>query len=137
MQTVLLIVAMLMGFVNQNQIMELPEFANRYKQVKVDEAKLNNVSGKGITVVVVLGTWCKDSVEHVPAFVKINEKLKFDAVDYICVGRKLKDDTGVVKDLNIKRIPTFIFFKSGEEIGRIVETPKKTLEEDIKQILSK
>jgi thiol-disulfide isomerase/thioredoxin len=137
MQTVLLLIAMLTGFVTQNQIMEYPEFANRYKQVKINDAKLTNISGKNVTVMVVLGTWCKDSVEHVPVFVKISEKIKFDAIDWLCVGRKLKDNTGVVSDLNIKRIPTFIFFRNGEEIGRIVETPEKTIEDDIKQILKR
>lgn len=137
MQTLVLFASILMGFVNQQQIMNLQEFSNRYKEVKVDQTKLKDISTKDVSVMVVLGTWCGDSVEHVPEFVKINETLRFQSIDWLCVGRKLKDDTGVVKDLKIERVPTFIFFKNGEEIGRIIEHPKKSMVEDIKNILKK
>jgi len=135
MQTILLITTILMGFVNQPQIMKLEKFSNRYKEVKIQQADLQNISVIDVTVIVVLGTWCGDSVEHVPEFVKINETLKFNSIEWLCVGRKLKDNTGVAKDLKIQRVPTFIFYKKGKEIGRIIETPKKTMEKDIKKIL--
>jgi len=34
------------------------------------------------------------------------------------------------KKFKIERIPTFIFLRNGKEIGRIIETPVKSLEED-------
>ena len=40
-----------------------------------------------------------------------------------------------IEDLNIELVPTFIIYKKGEEIGRIVETPYDTLEEDIWKIV--
>lgn len=135
MQGLLLISAILMGFVNQPQIMKLEDFSNRYKEVKIEQSKLQNISGKNITIMVVLGTWCEDSVDHVPEFVKISETVNFSSIEWLCVGRKLKDDTGVAKDMDIKKVPTFIFFKEGKEIGRIIEHPKKSMVEDLQEIL--
>ncbi|MEM1407485.1 MAG: hypothetical protein AAGG59_11970, partial [Bacteroidota bacterium] len=37
---------------------------------------------------------------------------------------------------NIHRVPTFIFHKNGEEIGRIVESPKESLEVDMLKIVT-
>jgi hypothetical protein len=33
--------------------------------------------------------------------------------------------------MNIERVPTFIFKRGGEEIGRIIETPDESLEADM------
>jgi tetratricopeptide (TPR) repeat protein len=44
--------------------------------------------------------------------------------------------TGEEKGLNIHRVPTFIFYKDGKEVNRIVESPKTTFEYDIKAILN-
>jgi hypothetical protein len=37
----------------------------------------------------------------------------------------------------VERVPTFIFFRGSQEIGRIVEHPKNSLMEDTIAILSK
>jgi hypothetical protein len=41
-----------------------------------------------------------------------------------------------IKGKNIQKIPTFIFFIDGEEIGRVIEHPITSLEEDILDIIS-
>ena len=38
--------------------------------------------------------------------------------------------------LNITNVPTFIFYEKGVEINRIVESPIKSLEEDMLEILT-
>ena len=55
----------------------------------------------------------------------------------ICVDRDKKAEGTEVGDLNIEFVPTFIIYKNDEEVGRIIEEPKVTLEEDLKQILFK
>jgi len=42
---------------------------------------------------------------------------------------------GLEKDKNIHHVPTFIVSKERQEIGRIVETPIGTLEDDLFNIL--
>jgi len=35
----------------------------------------------------------------------------------------------------VENVPTFIFFRNGEELGRIIEAPDKSLEEDMAGII--
>jgi hypothetical protein len=56
--------------------------------------------------------------------------------DFFSVERKAnKDQKYYVKALKIERIPTFIFYRNGREIGRIVENPKTEMLEDILAIV--
>ncbi|RLE19275.1 MAG: hypothetical protein DRJ14_01160 [Acidobacteria bacterium] len=136
MKTMILLALLgLSGFVTTKQVLSVPSFQKRYEQVKIDTVSLKGLSGKGVTVITVFGDWCSDSVEHVPEFIRINEKLRFDDVQWVGVGRHLADDTGIVNAYHIKRVPTFLFFAKGMEMGRIVEHPKETMEKDTAAIL--
>jgi hypothetical protein len=87
----------------------------------------------GLGVIIVLGTWCSDSQEQVPKFLKVWDKVYFLGSDLtmICVNREKKGDTVDITRYDIQRVPTFIFTRNGKEIGRIIETPTRTLEEDM------
>lgn len=102
--------------------------------VKEFKDKLEDVS-----VSLVMGTWCSDSRTEVPRFFKIMDAADFsnDKIEIINVDRE-KEVDGVENydDMDIELVPTFIFYKDGEEIGRIVETPKESLEKDIAEIVS-
>ena len=93
-------------------------------------------------VKVFLGTWCGDSKREVPRFYKVLESIKFpkDQLEVIAVDRTTdaykQSPTGEEKGLNIHRVPTFIFYKDGKEVNRIVESPKTTFEHDINAILN-
>jgi len=41
-----------------------------------------------------------------------------------------------ISALKIERVPTFIVYDGIKELGRIIETPAETLEEDLLMILS-
>jgi len=94
---------------------------------------------KGLEIVIVMATWCGDCIEQVPRFYKIldgigfkDPKLKLIAVD----GNKVAGDTDI-SALGIVRVPTFLFYKDGREIGKIVESPTgSTLERDMLLILT-
>ncbi len=136
MKTMILLTLLgLSGFVSTKQVLSIPAFQKRYSQVKIDPAPLEGIKGKGITVITVFGDWCSDSVEHVPEFIKINQKLRFDDLQWVAVGHHLSDDTGIVQTYHIKRVPTFLFFVNGVEVGRIVEHPKTTMEKDTAAII--
>ena len=67
------------------------------------------------------------------------EQLPANAVSLEIIGTdrdKLAGDTDI-SSLNIEFVPTFIFYESDTELGRIVETPSETMEKDILQILNK
>lgn len=109
------------------------------------DAKTISTIEKGLsnyTILVFMGTWCGDSRKEVPRLYKILEaakypmqQLKVVAVDNDQNNYK-KSPTGEEKELNIHRVPTFIFYRNGNEINRIVEHPIETLEKDINTIIS-
>ena len=93
-------------------------------------------------VLLFLGTWCGDSKREVPRMLKVlqasdfpEEQLKIIALDRR-KGNYKKGLNGEEKGWNIKRVPTLIFLKNGEEVNRIVERPIDTIEEDFLTILT-
>ena len=116
-------------------------FNSEFDNYSVDSVTLKDISDKlkDVKITIVMGTWCSDSRREVPRFLKILDLLPFDQknLNMICVDRtKTAPDCGVEK-LDIKFVPTFIFYKDDIEIGRIVETPKETLEKDLVKIVVK
>ena len=97
---------------------------------------------KDYEIKIFLGTWCGDSKREVPRFYKILESLDFQnkKVETIALNHTReeykKSPTGEEKGLNIIKVPTFIFFKNGKEVNRIVESPVESLEKDILSIIN-
>ncbi len=114
-------------------------FKKEYRNYKPDPGVLNQIKTCNYpdSVTVVMGTWCSDSRLQVPRFYKIIDKANWDTrfVKLICVNKNKKAESIDIEDLNISKIPTFIFYKNGVEKGRIVESPENTLEKDILNIL--
>lgn len=113
-----------------------PEY-NNYKPISKIISKLNPLIS-GITIKVVLGTWCSDSQREVPRFLKIMSLLEINermAIELICVNRsKTAVEVGVTEGY-VEFVPTFIVSRNNVELGRIIETPTKTLEEDLYNLL--
>jgi thiol-disulfide isomerase/thioredoxin len=93
-------------------------------------------------ILIFMGTWCGDSKREVPRFIKILESVDYPMknLKIVAVDKRKdfykKSPQGEERGLNIRRVPTFIFYKNGREINRIIETPVTTLEEDILKIIS-
>lgn len=86
-----------------------------------------------------LGTWCGDSREGVPQFVKTIEAVKNKNIRLKLIGvdRKKLDPENTAIQYNIQRVPTFIVFQDGQEIGRMVEFPlKENFVEDLLDIVN-
>lgn len=88
---------------------------------------------------VIFGSWCSDSFEQVPYLVtalKIagNPSL---ALTLVGVDRKKDEPEGRGKAAGVKRVPTIVVRRHGEEIGRVIETPSTaTLDRDVAMILN-
>ena len=61
-----------------------------------------------------------------------NEKIKI-----VALNKQKKGYFKNYKSFNIKRTPTIIFFKNGKEIGRIIERPSESIEENFFQFVDK
>jgi thiol-disulfide isomerase/thioredoxin len=115
-------------------------FAKTFDSYTVDAATIKALQKKlkNTTIKAFMGTWCKDSKREVPRFYKVLEVVNFDLnnVEMITVNRGKKTPDNLQEGFDIKRVPTFIFYKNGKEIGRYVEFPRTSLEKDILTIVS-
>lgn len=97
---------------------------------------------KDYTIKVFLGTWCGDSKKEVPRFYKVLETANYnlDNLEVVALDNQKEHykqgPNGEEKGYDIHRVPTFIFYKDGKEINRIVEHPIETLERDIEKIVT-
>jgi len=91
----------------------------------------------GFEVVTIFGDWCSDSKLQVPRFYKLLSEMNFSLSNskLIAVNGSKKVQSLDISKYKILRIPTFIIYFNGEEIGRIVESPDNTLEKDLLKIL--
>lgn len=91
-----------------------------------------------VAIIVVYGTWCSDSRREMPRFWKVIDSAQFpaDHVTMIAVDRTMQLPPGIKDQYTITNVPTFIVYFRGMEIGRIIESPKTTLEQDMTDWLS-
>jgi len=115
-------------------------FLEQYQNYEPDIDVLNRLKNRiyNYSITIVLGTWCSDSQEQVPMFFKILDNIDYNTNDVkiICIDRSKKAGDTDISDLNIERVPTFIFHKDNLEKGRIIEIPQETLEKDIQKIIT-
>ncbi len=115
-------------------------FEYHYKNYKPDMLVVGEIRKNlnDISVLCFMGTWCGDSKRETPRFYKIMEAANFDFdknFQLVAVNRTKSTPDNLQEGLNIIRVPTFIFYRTGAEIGRYVEYPRESMEKDILKIL--
>jgi hypothetical protein len=133
----------LIGYCNRQGLMSdlfASYFNDEYAKYKPEESFVSEINGllEGLSITIVMGTWCSDSQEQVPRFFKIVDSLKDleKRITIICVDKNKKVGPVSLEGMNITKVPTFIFYRYGIEVGRITETPVNSLEKDMFTILS-
>jgi len=91
------------------------------------------------TMVVFMGTWCDDSHNLVPKLEKVLQMTKYPMGQLTMYGvdRAKVTIRGENTKYNITFVPTIILFRNGTEVGRITESVKKSVEEDLAAIIAK
>ena len=116
-------------------------FNSEYDNYTPDSSEVLKLSNLIVVVkiTIVMGTWCSDSRREVPRFYKILDKAGYNTqnLTLVCVDRNKTSPNGLVDKLDIKLVPTIICRRDDQEIGRIVETPKETLEKDLVKMVVK
>jgi len=130
----------LSGPVTEAQIREVKIFdlyTTRYEPDQEIIEKLNLVQDS-ILIDVFMGIWCHDSKREVPAFFKIMESINNPLItaNYTALEYKRRGPKDVIQQNNIKRTPTFIIYKNGKEIGRIIEEVKESVELDLYKVIA-
>ena len=107
-------------------------------RIQTEFVEMIRQANSGVRVLVFLGTWCGDSKREVPRFLGIADAagISMDRITLYALDRKKASPEGMEGRYGIERVPTFVFLKEESEIGRIVETPRTTLEGDILSILA-
>ncbi|MTI41152.1 thioredoxin family protein [Fulvivirga lutimaris] len=118
-------------------------FKPNYDSSALDKVQLTEIKSlleDVDSIQVFFGTWCGDSRREVPKFLRILDDAKFKKHTIIGVSNTFEDykqsPFGEEAGMNIHRVPTFVFYKGDKETGRIVESPIKSLEEDIIAVLA-
>lgn len=129
---------MLMGHTSRTQLFfDYPYWKEAFENYQPDSTAREEIRhlARPMEIKLYYGTWCGDSRRNVPRFLKIMDGLDAFKITMVAVDRDLDANNGEPGRWDIQRVPTFIFFEKGKEIGRIVENPKKTLEKDIIAII--
>lgn len=133
----------LTGNVEKDAFMQAPFsswFESRYNSYQPDAAAIEGlkVALQDVEIRAYMGTWCGDSKRETPRFYNILDAAGYDLdnVTMITVDRSKKQPVNLVSGYDIVRVPTFIFYRNGEEIGRYVERPRESLEKDILKIVT-
>ncbi len=99
-------------------------------------------SFKDVNIKIFMGTWCEDSQLQVPHFFQVLATAHLFLKDgsgskyeIITVDEDKTTPEHLEDGFNITNVPTFIFYKDGKELNRIVESPVTSLEKDMLQIL--
>ena len=113
------------------------QYWKEYNQYNPSINELNWFDYENINIKIFMGTWCHDSKREIPRLIKILDNLKFSEskIDIIALT---KDKKGYFKDYSKYKVlntPTIIFYLDNNEIGRIIEKPKDSLEAAISLII--
>jgi thiol-disulfide isomerase/thioredoxin len=124
--------------VGKADILVDPEWKKIYDAYVPDAALIENLKAKApeLKADVYFGFWCGDSKNYVPMFLKIVDALsvpEFKVNFYEVEKKATEDQKYYVPDLEIDKVPTFIFSSTvnGFELGRIVEKPRNSLLQDM------
>ena len=124
-----------------NLFRDYPVFWNPYRDYIPRKDVVETIAGiRGShDILVFFGTWCKDSISEVSKILRLldaadNKDLKLALYG---VDRSKKEGLGMSEKFNIQRVPTTIVLRDGVELGRIVEYPEKSSEEDLLRILQR
>ena len=122
--------------VDRSAILQDPEWKKAYDEYVPDAALIENLRSKApeLKADVYLAFWCDDSKVHVPVFLKILDAVNVPEfkVNFFAVERKAAPEQKYyVADLEIEKVPTFIFYANDFEMGRIVENPKNSILQDM------
>ncbi|MBA4321444.1 MAG: thioredoxin [Odoribacter sp.] len=134
----------LLGYFSIDRLRQEPHsawFISGYDEYQINTEPLNKlleISNDNLTIKIVLGTWCPDSRREVPKFIRILDIWRFPVskVNFIGVDNAKLSPVGEYESLVIQRVPTFIIYKNNIEVGRIIENPVTSLEQDMVNILA-
>jgi hypothetical protein len=131
--------SLLIGKIELKNIKEYSWYAPSFNEYIVDQNVIDSLKpyADDIKIMAIIGTWCSDSKEHIPALFKIIEQadIQTDQIELIGVDRKKHCPFPNITELNIEYVPTLFIFYKGKLVGKIIETPTHSIEADMLELL--
>ncbi len=137
---------MLLGKSTRERLQQQPFgswFNKNYSEYKIDSPKADllksNIENKRF--VIFMGTWCGDSRKEVPRIYKLLDYCGVPGTSIQLINVNVYDSvykqspTHEERGLNIHRVPDLLVYENETEIGRIIERPVKSWEEDLLTIV--
>jgi len=110
---------------------------NRLVNIAKGMAVENKIDLNNISISYFSGDWCPMCVRATPIIMKYLDFIGFESDNLINydIKRGKREPKEIIDKYKIIFVPTLIIFNSGKEIGRITESPIKSWEEDILEII--
>jgi len=111
-------------------------FETEFKNYQPDRKTLDKLKKhtEGLEIKVIGGNWCSDTRREVPRLCKVlyfigvpAESYSYFRVDKL--KKPVENDFAATR--TIGSVPDIVVFKNGVEVGRIIETPRESLEKDL------
>jgi len=128
-----------LGEIDWPQLETIDGWFEEYQAARPDQQVIAQLGAavESYEIVTVLGSWCHDSQREVPRLVRVLDELDAPVFDHRMIGvdrtRRIDDaelavDAGVER--TVDRVATIVVFDGdGRELGRVVETAEKPIEE--------
>lgn len=132
---------MLLGEISAEQLTtNFKAFDNTATKLTLSQNSITELSSikQVYKITAFLGTWCHDSEREIPILLDILAAAKNPNLQLtlIAVDMNKQDPEGLAKKYQLEYTPTIIIEANGKELGRIVERPEQSLEDDILAILN-
>lgn len=116
-----------------------PKYTSYAPSEEEVEAFKKAMAGHDYQIDVYMGLWCPDSRRETPRLYKLLKMIDFDLENLSVVtvnhSKQVPNVTPeVAKQLNIRYVPTIIFYENGKEVERFVESPRESLVQDLTNI---
>lgn len=115
-------------------------FETEFKNYQPDRKVLDKLKKHAteVEVKVIGGNWCSDTRREVPRLCKVLYFMgvSADKYSYFRVDKSKKPvDNDFAASRSIGSVPDIVVYKNGVEVGRIIETPRESLEKDLLALL--
>ncbi|MDO6426378.1 thioredoxin family protein [Thalassotalea sp. 1_MG-2023] len=131
---------MAQGDISRQQLLSSQvQFSNGYHQFHLSEQETALVQQwpDSTHFDVYFGTWCHDSEREVPKLLKIIDANKTFSHQLIALNYQKTEPEGRAKKTKVMFTPTIIISVDDQEVGRIIERPRKSLVDDIDKMIKK
>jgi len=133
---------LLVGKISQGSLFrDYPSFWNPYRDYTPRQDAVERIAAVrgSYDLLVFFGTWCPDSLREVPRLLRVldaagNKDLRLALYG---VDREKREGLGMAETFGIRSVPSVVVLRDGIERGRIVERPRRSMEEDLLEILMK